>query len=197
MISAPALEIQTWVYNADSTEQNREVAFRDKVGRWWKEKISYLFICLHEGVPSNLTGFEILTILENSLLSSSKECVVPQIIHTHHMEGYQYWKFQVGGGHKSQSFQKKVWTSWMKGEQTKSPFMGRVWVFSGTTPGVKNPWPPQKYRGKHLFVGNRLLARSWKLRFQEACLPQIFNGLGFLTSFFFFKKWASNFPLSW
>ena len=73
-----------------------------------KKNLHYLFICLHECVPSNLTGFEILTILENSLLSSSKECAVPQNIHTHHMEGYQYWKFQVGEGHKSQSFQKKV-----------------------------------------------------------------------------------------
>ena len=64
------------------------------------------------------------------------ECAAPENIHTHPMEGQ--WKFQGGGGISKAKINKGCmglnWNfqrgGWI---QTKTPSMGGVWIFSGTT----------------------------------------------------------------
>ena len=62
-------------------------------------------------------------------------CAVPENIHTHPVEGH--WKFRGGGGSRKPKFLKEsMELNWNfqrgGGIQTKKPFVGGVWIFSGT-----------------------------------------------------------------
>ena len=61
--------------------------------------------------------------------------MVPEKTHTHPMEGQ--WKFLGGGGVLKAKFLQEMYGNKLEfpgggGVQNKKPFMGGVWIFSGT-----------------------------------------------------------------
>ena len=79
--------------------------------------------------------FKLLEVQLNVMLHV--QCVVPEKVHTHPVEGY--WKFQGGGGFLKANFLEPMYENKPEfpggrggGGAKQKPSMGRVWIFSGT-----------------------------------------------------------------